>query len=788
MEEEKQMALQGLTTEQVRQRMEQGLHNAVTVKSGRSEKDIILQQCLSFFNLVFIVLALILVLTGSNIRNMTFMVIVVINTAIGIIQEIRAKRAVDKLTLVAAQHLPALRDGKLEKVRSDLLVQDDIVEFHAGDQICADGLVCSGQLQVNEALLTGEADAVEKNPGDELKSGSFVIAGTGRARLTNVGNSSFAAKLALAAKADPKAAKSEMMDSLDKLIRVVGIALIPVGMILFFHQFKVLDLDLQTSAEGVVATLVGMIPEGLYLLTSMALAVSAIKLTRNKVLVQDMNCVETLARVDVLCVDKTGTITEPVMEVENIIPLSAHPHEYFEKVMTALYGSRQPDNDTAAALQEVFSGESPFECTGYIPFTSQTKWSAGTFKDEGTFLVGAPEIIMGRFYHTVSKTVEELSNAGLRVLLVARYDGVPQDGKLDCERVNELALITLSNRLRPNARKTLEYFRQQGVTVKVISGDSPATASQVALRAGIENAESYVDATTLSDEDVYTAAGKYTVFGRVTPDMKRKLVKALKKRGHTVAMTGDGVNDVLAMKDSDCGVAMASGAQAASQVARLVLMDSDFTAMPGIVGEGRRVINNIQRASSLFLVKNIFSLGMALMSLIGGWALPLEPFHLSIVAALTIGVPSFFLALEPNYERVHGKFLPTVIRRALPGGLTNILVVLICNAMMHAFGMPLGDIATVCTAVLSAVGMMVLFKVSTPFNTLRKVVWGAMLVALCGCFLILSEPFGLTITQTNSYLVMAAGLVMVPTVFFVMNRLFELTDRLWSKMAKKSAK
>ena len=372
-ENEKNLAVdeqRGLTEEQVRARIDRGLQNLVTVKSGRSEKDIIVQNLLTFFNLVFVVLAVILTLTGSNIRNMTFMVIVVINTVIGIFQEIRAKRAVDKLTLVAAQRLPALRDGKLVEIRSDLLVQDDIVQYRAGDQICADGVLCSGQLQVNEALLTGEADAVEKNRGDELKSGSFVVAGTARVRLTKVGNESFASKLALAAKADPKAAKSEMMAALDKLIQAVGIALIPVGLVLFYQQFKLLQLDLQTSAEGVVATLVGMIPEGLYLLTSVALAVSALKLTKNRVLVQDMNCVETLARVDVLCVDKTGTITEPVMEVENIIPLSAHPHEYLEKVMTALYGSREPDNDTAAALQEVFSGSRKYQADRAVVITN----------------------------------------------------------------------------------------------------------------------------------------------------------------------------------------------------------------------------------------------------------------------------------------------------------------------------------------------------------------------------------------------------------------------------------
>ncbi len=787
MEENRQKTepLTGLTQQQVRQRLAQGLGNQVSTSVSRTEKQIVAQHCITFFNLVFVVLAVVLVLAGSSVKNMTFLVVVVINTVIGIVQEIRAKRAVDKLTLVAAQTVKTLRDGQWMPVRSDLLVQDDIVEFAAGDQICADGVLCSGALQVNEALITGEADPVQKKPGDLLRSGSFVVAQKGQVQLTKVGDDAYAARLAAEAKADPRAAKSEMMRSLDKLIRVVGMALIPIGCVLFYQEFKVLQLGLRQSAEATVAALVGMIPEGLYLLTSVAMAASALKLTRRRVLVQDMNCIETLARVDVLCVDKTGTITEPVMQVENVIPLSADPPERLEKVLTALYGSREPENDTARALQEMFAGTTDWRCTKWISFTSQSKWSGGVFEEEGAFLAGAPEFIMGSRYSQIEASVQNWSDMGYRVLLVAQYQKALAPGQLEADALVPLALVLLSNRVRPEAEQTFRYFTQQGVAVKVISGDNPATVAEVSRRAGIPNAQSYVDVSELDEQALYAAAEEYTVFGRVTPDKKRDLIRALKQHKHTVAMTGDGVNDVLAMKEADCGIAMAAGAQAASQVARLVLLDSDFSAMPDIVGEGRRVINNIQRAATLFLVKNIFSLALSVISLFTSWPYPLAPLHLSVISALTIGVPSFFLAMEPNYERIQGRFLSGVLRRAFPGGLTNIFVVLAAQAYMMAFRLPLEQINTVCTAILAVVGLLVLFQVCKPFDKFRRLIWWLMAAALVVCFTLLGSLFELRTGSWQIRLVMMTLLIMTPTVFFAMQRIFDWGDRLYAKWKKK---
>lgn len=780
---------QGLTYEQAQLRLDSGLGNRISDDHSRTEGQIILQNCLTFFNLVFLVLALFLILVGSSVIKLTFLVVVLINTVIGCVQEIRAKRAVDKLTLVAAQTVKTLRQGSFCPLPSEELVRDDIVEFSSGDQICADGVLRTGYLQVNEALITGEADAVSKKPGDALKSGSFVIAGRGRVQLTAVGDSAFAARLAAEAKKNPKVAKSEMMRSLDKLIKVIGIALIPMGLLLFFQELLILKLGLQTSAETTVAALVGMIPEGLYLLTSIALAASAIKLSKQKVLVQDMNCIETLARVDVLCVDKTGTITEASMEVENVLPLTDDPPELLEDAMTALYGGSEPENDTGRAMREMFHGTSDWVCTDYIPFTSQTKWCAGVYEGQGAFLSGAPEFIMGSRYDELRQQVQQWSATGYRVLLAASYDGQPKAGQLDCHRVRPLALILLTNRIRPSARKTFTYFAQQGVTVKVISGDNPATVCAVAARAGIENAQCCVDATELeTEEDFLDAVERYAVFGRVTPDKKRALIRALKAQKHTVAMTGDGVNDVLAMKEADCGIAMASGTQASCQVAQLVLLDSDFAAMPGIVGEGRRVINNIQRAAALFLVKNIFSLGMALLCMVTGWAYPLEPQHMSIISGLTIGLPSFFLAMEPNYERVRGRFLTGVLRRAFPGGLTNILVILAAQAFMAAFCLPFSQVSTICTAVLSAVGMLVLVQVCRPFDKFRKLVVGAVGVLLVGCFVFLGNIFELYIDTPEAVLVLVTLLMMTPTVFYVISRIFDWGNRIYDKMKEKLAK
>ena len=768
---------EGLSPQETKLRQSNGLSNIMPPSNTKSEGQIIKENVLTFFNLIFLVLALCLCLVGSF-KNLMFLLVAVANTVVGSFQEIRAKRAVDKLTLVAVGTAKAIRSGQRVSVRTDQLVRDDIVEFAAGDQICADAVVRDGQLQVNESLLTGEADAILKNPGDTLKSGSFVISGRARVQLTHVGSESYAAKLAAEARRNVRSTKSEMMLSLTKLITVVGIALIPLGIILFLRHFLSVfqGLPLRDSVESTVSALIGMIPEGLYLLTSVAIAASCLKLSRKRVLVQDMNCIETLAHVDVLCVDKTGTITEPTMEVTDVYPLNSERFSYddIEKILAAFYHGEEPDNETARAMGQQFAGETTWRAVKRMAFSSSTKWSGADFGENGRYVVGAPEFIMGDRYDSIRSEAEPWSERGCRVLLLAAYDTAFDDGPLQSAHVAPIALVFLSNLLRPDAQETFRYFASQGVSVRVISGDNPITVAQVAARAGIENADRYVDATTLSTEQDFEEAVKYyTVFGRVTPEQKRYLVRAFQKQGHTVAMTGDGVNDVLALKDANCGIAMASGSQAASQVAQIVLLNSQFSAMPAIVAEGRRVINNIQRAASLFLVKNIFSFALTLLLLFIDMPYPLLPIQLSLISTFTIGIPSFFLALEPNYARVEGKFMRIVIRRAMPGGLTNLTIVLLAGFFTSTFGLSNEQLNTICVWVMSAVGLVTLYHVSVPFTRLRLAVLAAMTAAMLFSLLVIPAFFDLPTLNASSALILVTLLLACPTVMRFFRVIFD---------------
>ncbi len=780
---------EGLSPQEIKLRQSNGLSNIMPPSNTKSEGQIIKENVLTFFNLIFLVLALCLCLVGSF-KNLMFLLVAVANTVVGSFQEIRAKRAVDKLTLVAAGTAKAIRSGQRVSVRTDQLVRDDIVEFAAGDQICADAVVRDGQLQVNESLLTGEADAILKNPGDTLKSGSFVISGRARVQLTHVGSESYAAKLAAEARRNVRSTKSEMMLSLTKLITVVGIALIPLGIILFLRHFLSVfqGLPLRDSVESTVSALIGMIPEGLYLLTSVAIAASCLKLSRKRVLVQDMNCIETLAHVDVLCVDKTGTITEPTMEVTDVYPLNSERFSYddIEKILAAFYHGEEPDNETARAMGQQFAGETTWRAVKRMAFSSSTKWSGADFGENGRYVVGAPEFIMGDRYDSIRSEAEPWSERGCRVLLLAAYDTAFDDGPLQSAHVAPIALVFLSNLLRPDAQETFRYFASQGVSVRVISGDNPITVAQVATRAGIENADRYVDAMTLSTEQDFEEAVKYyTVFGRVTPEQKRYLVRAFQKQGHTVAMTGDGVNDVLALKDANCGIAMASGSQAASQVAQIVLLNSQFSAMPAIVAEGRRVINNIQRAASLFLVKNIFSFALTLLLLFIDMPYPLLPIQLSLISTFTIGIPSFFLALEPNYARVEGKFMRNVIRRAMPGGLTNLTIVLLAGFFTSTFGLSNEQLNTICVWVMSAVGLVTLYHVSVPFTRLRLAVLAAMTAAMLFSLLVIPAFFDLPVLNASSALILVTLLLACPTVMRFFRVIF---DKRVAKLALAPAK
>ncbi len=763
----------GLTRAQAAELLENGYGNEAVASNAKSTGQIIRENTLTFFNLVFVVLAVLLILAG-NVKDMLFLVVAIINSLIGIVQQLRSRSTLEKLNLLAEAKVKVLRDGKLGTVPTHALVREDIVELGAGDQIPADGPVMSGQVTVNEALITGEADPITKNVGDELLSGSFVVSGKCRARMDHVGGESYASRLALEAKSNQRVGRSEMMKSLDRLIRVIGFALVPIGIALFYNEYYVQGHSFSTSIPSVVAALIGMIPEGLYLLTSVALAVSVMRLAQKKTLVHEMSAIETLARVDVLCVDKTGTITLPEMSVKDVICLDEedYPAQRVEEILNAYYRAIDADNDTARAMAERFNQPSRWQVERTVPFTSANKWSAVIFRGHGSYVVGAPEFILGEEYPLIQPLVAPHQAEGCRVLLAARCETPPTAQSLSGV-IDPVALVVLSNPVRPEAPETFRYFAHQGVAIKVISGDNPETVSKVAQQAGIEGAERFVDAATLTETDDYTrAVREFTVFGRVTPDQKRKLVKALQQDGHTVAMTGDGVNDVLALKDADCGIAMASGAEAACQVAQLVLLDSNFASMPHVVEEGRRVINNIQRSAALYLVKNIMSLFLALITLLAGFPYPFEPIQLSLISGLTIGLPSLVLALEPNHEMVRGKFMQNVLRRALPGGLTNIVLIVGIELFTLAFTFERATLSTLATVTMGFVGILVLYHISKPLDKKRWALLGSMTVAMAIAVLGFGPFFGLTRLDFQSGLVITVFLLLVPSVVFAFEKLF----------------
>lgn len=735
----------GLSQEQVQERIDSGWTNEMVTEESKTVGQIIKGNLLTYFNLIFAILAILVVAAGSF-RSLTFLPVVIANLFIGILQEIRAKKTLDQLTMLNAPKAEVVRNGHISEIPAEELVLDDIVIFRAGDQICADAIVLDGSVLVNEALLTGESDELRKELGDFLMSGSFVVSGECYARLERVGADSYISELTLEAKAQDQKKHSEMLRVLDRMVGIVGILIVPIGVFLFVQQYVFSGASFQSSILSMVAAVVGMIPEGLYLLASVALVVSVIRLASQKVLVHDMKCIESLARVDVLCVDKTGTITENEMQVSSVIPMEGFDPTQgvgLKAQISTLIAAMPEGNLTMQALKRYFKTPLKKNAEAVFPFSSTYKYCAAVFLDNA-YVLGAPELVLRSDYEKYRPLMESYSADGFRTVLFGRYEGVP-DGQALTEPVIPMGLILLTNPIRRDAPETFRYFAQQGVAIKVISGDNPLTVSQIAAEAGIPGAENYVDASTLETEDALrSAAEQYTVFGRVTPEQKRLLVRALRSAGHTVGMTGDGVNDVLALKEADCSVAMASGCDAAAQVSQLVLLESDFSAMPSVVAEGRRVVNNIQRSASLFLVKNIFSFLMSVFSACFMLNYPLEPAQISLISMFTIGIPGFFLALRPNTEAIHGRFLSNVLIKALPAGLTDFLVVGALVIFGRVFGVNETDISTACTMLLAIVGFMILYHISKPLNLLRWIVWIGSGVGLLVCSIYLGDIFGIT--------------------------------------------
>lgn len=717
------MSLKGLTSFEVEERIRQGKINKNIDETDRPVWEIVKRNTFTFFNLIFAVIAILISLVQAW-NQLIFLPIIVINTIVGIYQEIKAKRYLDQMTLLHAPQSTVTRNGQQEKIASDDLVEKDIIILKTGNQIVADARIVEGSIFVNESLLTGEADEIEKNVDDKLLSGSFVVSGEAKVILEKVGKDSYISKLTEQAKLVDHGEDSEMLRALNKLLKWVSFIILPIAVILFTQNYFVNHNTLQTSVVAMVAAVIGMIPEGLYLLTTIALTLSSVKLARNQVLLHNMKSIESLARVDVLCVDKTGTITEPRMSVEQVFvsPSSNISEVKFMSLLSDYISANTDDNDTMKAIREFMlaKGDLQNQMTGVkkiIPFSSKVKYSAVCFENE-SYLLGAPEIVLGKTYEKISSEINHLLEEGFRVLVLAGT----KEKNYDQLNLGAYALgyVVLANPIRENAKSTFNYFAEQGVNIKVISGDNPQTVSAVAKRAGITGAERFIDANLLkTKEDLDQAVESYTVFGRVTPDQKRRLVQALKRKDHTVAMTGDGVNDILAMKSADCSIAMASGSDAATQVAQVVLLDSDFGHMTQVVTEGRRVVNNVQRSAILFLVKNLFSIILAIISAIFVFTYPLQASQLSLISLFTIGIPGFLLSLEENDKRIEKDFIKNVILKALPASLTEITAVLGVVIAGAAFKLTASEISTSAVILLAVVGFMILTKISAPLNRFK---------------------------------------------------------------------
>lgn len=730
----------GLTADEVQQRIDSGKINGDQNVKTKSVAQILRENIVTFFNFIFIVFAVLICFFIDSsekfltiVGNFGFLILIVFNALVGIVQELRAKHTIDKLSLISAPKAVVIRDGEQKEIAVKDIVLDDITVLASGSQICADSFVVEGSIEVNESLITGEPDAILKNVGDKIMSGSFVVSGNAKAQVEHVGMDNFATKISAGAKYFKKP-NSEIWRSLMFIVKVMATILVPMGVMLFCVKYfaqenpeqaeKIIttlfgykiNQYLSTTVLGTVATLIGMIPSGLVALSSTVFCVSVIRLSRHKTLAQDLYCIETLARVDVLCLDKTGTITEGTMDVNSIEPVKNREIAEIKQIIKNVTSALEDNNATINALR-AYVGDIDVSCTAeqIVPFSSARKWSGARINGV-SYVIGAPEFVFKKKTKTLEKTTEEMAKKGYRVMVVASSKNKFADSELPSALKLE-SFIYITDKIRAEAPDTLRFFKHEGVTVKVISGDNPETVRAVAMRAGLEDCDNIIDMSTLTtEEEVYDAATKYTIFGRVLPDQKLMLVKALKKAGHTVAMTGDGVNDVLALKEADCSVAMASGSDAAKNVSSLVLLDSNFSSMPRVVAEGRRSINNLERSAALYIMKTVYNTLLALLFMVVTVPLPFTPQNLTIMGAVTIGMPSVVLALEPNADRVTGRFLPKVLSNALPGGITVLLgaiAVILCNRFFLT-NLTDAQSQTVFIWVITFVGFLLLFKVSLP--------------------------------------------------------------------------
>lgn len=765
---------QGLTNEEVGLRQQQNLTNIVEQKITKSTGEIFADNILTLFNGFNLIIGIGLALVGAY-SNMFFLLIILINISIGIYQELHAKKLVENLSIISSLKASVCRNGQQLEIPIEDLVLDDITILEMGKQICADSIVINGEIEVNESLLTGEANPITKKKGDTLLSGSFIVSGKCDARVDHVGVDNFAAKLSLEAKKH-KVVTSELLSSMKKLTKFTSLFIIPIGIILLYQGYIIRHDPLNTAVVSTAAALLGMLPKGLVLLISISLATGIINLSRKRVLVQELYSVETLAHVDMLCLDKTGTITEGKMSVSNVYPITVEAIPIsFEEAIGNFIANMDDNNATFLALKEHFRAYHTETVVSKVPFSSSRKWSSITFESLGSIIIGAPEKLLAVSHSSLPDIIHQLQASGRRALCVGFSPDPITDNILP--ELTLIGAIDIDDPIRKNVKETLNFFKAEGVGVKIISGDNPLTVSNIAKQAGIETYNSYIDMSQVSDNtDFNDIAAKYTVFGRVTPSQKNRLVKALKENGHTVAMTGDGVNDVLALKEADCGIAMAAGSDAAAQVAQIVLLDSDFTSLPDVVMEGRRVVNNVTRVSGIFFIKTVYSILLSLYCMITQTAFPFIPIQITLIDLAIEGYPSLFMSFEPIHDRINGSFLKTAIRRALPFAITIIMIILAISELPEMLRIPFGADVTIMYYMTGFISVMAVLQACYPFNKLRAFLFITVAIGFFTAVLLFTsllhlEPLN---KATFSIILMLAGAsILLASLFFsIINKLF----------------
>lgn len=746
---------EGLSHEQVCERIEHGYINYYETNNTKTYRNIFFSNIFTFFNLLCFLIATALILVGSF-NNLFFAIIFICNMLIGIIQEIKAKKTVEKISLVTSPTAKVVREGKTQEIKTNEVVLDDILIYEFGNQICTDSIVMKGEIEVNESLLTGESDSIKKKKGDLLLAGSFVTSGSCIAKAEKVAEENFTSKLTLKAKKYTKP-KSELLSSLKLIIKIVGVLIIPLGVAIFFNNRALIGNDLKLLVTKSAGSVIGMIPAGLFLLTSLALAVGVIKLAKKKTLVQDLYGIEMLSRASVLCLDKTGTITDGTMAVKQIKMLQKE--DDLKQILSSLLSSMKTPNQTFNALKNYFGEEKVFESEKVVEFNSAKKFSAVSFKNGKTYVLGAPEFVYKNKDKKVTNFVNAYAKEGYRVLILCESDEKLEKNTVP-KNLSPICLIMLDEKIRKEAKDTIAWFNANGVQVKIISGDNPLTVSEISKKVGVVGADKYISLEGMTNQQVMEIAGEYNIFGRVSPEQKQVLVKALKNMGHNVAMTGDGVNDILALKEADCSISVASGSEAARNVSHLVLLDSNFLNLPAVVGEGRRVVNNIVNSASLFLMKTFFTLVLTVFCLIVNINYPFTPNQIILLEFFTIGVPSFMLALQPNQDKIKGKFINKVALKSVCYGLVLFFTFIACFLFDKYLGTNCYE--TLASLSITFVGLVILLKICTPLNMYRAVLVLGMITLTALALLILPyENFFGYVTLTITHKIFIALLTFI---------------------------